>query len=100
MLTSATGNDPGEVPIIDVRSANGRTIVGNSSASGVTLADVKGALTGLKGSLSSAATKVASSVSTAVSGATSGITGAVNGAATSSIEKLSDSVTELVKGLS
>jgi hypothetical protein len=100
VLTSATGNDPGEVPIFDVRGANGRTIVGNSSASGVTLSDVKGALSGLKGSISSAATKVASSVSSAVTGATSGVTGAVNGAATSSINKLSDAVTELVKGLS
>lgn len=99
-ITSNTGNDPGDVPTYDVRGANGRTVVGNSTTSGATLVDVKGALSGLKGSLSSAATQVASSVSSAIDGAASGATGAINGAATSSINKLSEAVKELVKGLS
>lgn len=99
-ITSNTGNDPGDVPTFGVKGANGRTVIGNSTTSGATLVDVKGALSGLKSSLSSASTKVASSVSSAVSGATSGVTGAINGAATSSINKLSDAVTELVKGVS
>ena len=72
----------------------------NSSASDSTLDDVKGALSGLKESLSSAATTVASSVSTAVSGATSSASSSINGAATSAINKLSETVTELVSGLS
>jgi len=72
----------------------------NSTASGSTLSDVKGALSGLKSSVSSASTQVATSISTTVSNATSSATGAINGAATSAINKLSQSVTQLVSGLS
>lgn len=72
----------------------------NANAADSTLDDVKGALAGLKQSLSSAAVKVATSVSQAVSGATSGVTSAINGAASSAIGNLSTSVDELVKGLS
>ncbi|WP_447875902.1 hypothetical protein [Serratia fonticola] len=99
-ITSTTGNDPGEVPTFDVLAPNGRTVVGNASASSSTLVQVKGALSGLKNSLSSAATKVASSVSSVVSEATGEVTGAINGAATSSINKLSEAITDLVSGVS
>ncbi|WP_317473863.1 hypothetical protein [Cronobacter sakazakii] len=72
----------------------------NANASESTLDDVKGALTGLKQSLSSAAVSVATSVSNAVTSVTSGATSAINGAATSAINNLSTTVDELVKGLS
>ncbi len=72
----------------------------NTNASDATIDDVKGALAGLKSSLSSAATSVATSVSTAVSSSTKGITNAINSAAESSINDLSQSIDELVKGLS
>lgn len=72
----------------------------NSSATNSTLDDVTGALTGLKRSVSSAATSVATSVTTSVSNSTSGATSAINGAATSAINKLSSTVTELTVGLS
>ena len=72
----------------------------NANASDSTLDDVKGALTGLKQSLSSAAVSVATSVSNAVTSVTSGATSAINGAATSAINNLSTTVDELVKGLS
>lgn len=99
-LSNATGNvvEPGNNA--DIKSANGRTAMGNSGVTASTLTDVKGALSGLKNSLSSAATKVATSVSSSINESTSGITGAINGAATSSINKLSEAVTELVSGLS
>ncbi|HDG0630515.1 TPA: hypothetical protein PFA69_004658 [Serratia marcescens] len=99
-LSNATGNvvEPGNNA--DIKSANGRTVMGNSGVTASTLTDVKGALSGLKSSLSSAATKVAASVSSSINESTSGITGAINGAATSSINKLSEAVTELVSGLS
>lgn len=99
VLTSATAANSGATNS-NVRAASFTTENINSSTSGATLADVKGALTGLKGSLSSAATKVATSVSSSISESTSGVTGAINGAATSSINKLSEAVTELVSGLS
>lgn len=99
VLTSATAANS-RATNSNVRAASFTTENINSSTSGATLADVKGALTGLKGSLSSAATKVAKSVSSSINESTSGITGAINGAATSSINKLSDAVTELVSGLS
>jgi len=70
-----------------------------SSVEPSTIDDVKGALTGLKNSVSSAATNVATSVSSAVNSVTSPATTAINGAATSSINNLAKSVTELVKGL-
>lgn len=99
-LSNATGNvvEPGNNA--DIKSANGRTVMGNSGVTASTLTDVKGALSGLKNSLSSAATKVATSVSSSINESTSGITGAINGAATSSINKLSEAVTDLVSGLS
>lgn len=99
VLTSATAANS-RATNSNVRAASFTTENINSSTSGATLADVKGALTGLKGSLSSAATKVATSVSSSISESTSGVTGAINGAATSSINKLSEAVTELVSGLS
>ncbi|VEB99930.1 Uncharacterised protein [Cedecea lapagei] len=76
------------------------TVVGKASAQKSTLDEVKGALSGLKTSLSNAADAVATSVSSAVSNATSGATSAINGAATSAIDKLGTSINELVKGIS
>ncbi|RZF18824.1 phage baseplate protein [Serratia marcescens] len=99
-LSNATGNEVEPGNNADIKSANGRTVMGNSGVTASTLTDVKGALSGLKNSLSSAATKVATSVSSSINESTSGITGAINGAATSSINKLSEAVTELVSGLS
>lgn len=99
-ITSATGTKQGPSKPGDIKGANGRTENGNSGVTGASLSDVKGALSGLKKSLSSAATKVASSVSKGANNATSGFTGEINGAATSSIDKLSEAVNDLVKGLS
>lgn len=73
---------------------------GQSSAKPATLDDVKGALSGLKTSLSKASDSIATSVSTAVSDATSGATSAINGASKSSIDSLSKAVDDLVEGLS
>lgn len=99
-LSNATGTQQGPGKPEDIKGANGRTENGNSGVNGASLSDVKGALSGLKKSLSSAATKVASSVSKGISNATSGISGEINGAATSSIDKLSEAINDLVKGLS
>ena len=98
-LSSSTSNQ-GQVDNGTCQAPNAVTEQANSTATKSTLEDVKKALTGLKNSLSSAATKVATSVSTAVSDATSGVTSAINGAATSGIKDLSKAVDELVKGLS
>ncbi|ALX94892.1 hypothetical protein AV650_15625 [Serratia fonticola] len=87
-----TNNDICKAPAVVSDQVNGST-------KEATLDDVKKSLSGLKNSLSSAATEIASSVSSAVSEATGGVTGAINGAATSSIDKLSAAVTELVGGL-
>lgn len=99
MLTSTTANTTGATND-DVKAASFTTESVNASTSGATLDSVKGALSGLKNSISSASTKVASSVSSYISDATGDVTGAINGAATSSINKLSAAVTELVSGVS
>lgn len=98
-LTSTTANSNTTANSTS-KSASAITEKANSTATNSTLDDVKGALTGLKESVSSAATTVATSVSNAVGSATSGVTSAINGAATSAINNLSTSVKELVAGLS
>lgn len=98
-LTSTTANS-NITTNADSKAGSVVTEKANSSATNSTLEDVKGALTGLKKSVSSAATTVASSVSSAVSSVTSGATSAINGAATSAINNLSSTVDELVAGLS
>lgn len=98
-LTSTTANSNTTTNSTS-KSASAITEKANSTATNSTLDDVKGALTGLKESVSSAATTVATSVSNAVGSATSGVTSAINGAATSAINNLSTSVKELVAGLS
>lgn len=98
-LTSTTANSKTTANSTS-KAASAITEKANSTATNATLDDVKGALTGLKESVSSAATTVATSVSNAVNSATSGVTSAINGAATSAINNLSTSVKELVAGLS
>lgn len=98
-LTSTTANSNTTANSTS-KSASAITEKANSTATNSTLDDVKGALTGLKESVSSAAATVATSVSNAVGSATSGVTSAINGAATSAINNLSTSVKELVAGLS
>lgn len=71
----------------------------NSSTSEVTQSSVSSALTGLKNSVSSVATTVASKVSSVASNITQTTTASINGAATSAINKLSSSVTELIKAI-
>lgn len=71
----------------------------NSSTSDATQSGVSSALTGLKNSLSSTATTVASKVSSVSSNITQTTTASINGAATSAINKLSSTVTELVKAV-
>lgn len=99
MLTSTTANSNAAKNSTS-KSASTVTEKANSTATNSTVDDVKGALTGLKDSVSSAATAAATSVSSAVSTVTEGATSAINGAATSAINNLSDSITELVAGLS
>lgn len=99
MLSSTTSNNN----VANNDSSKAASVVTDkveSSASTSTLSDVKGALSGLKTSVSSATSTVATSVSSSVSSATAEATGAINGAATSAINKLSQSVTQLVSGLS
>ncbi|MEG2551385.1 MAG: hypothetical protein RSA68_03995 [Hafnia sp.] len=98
-LTSTTANSNTTANATS-KAASTVTEKANSTATNSTLEDVKGALTGLKESVSSAATTVATSVSNAVSNVTSGATSAINGAATSAINNLSTTVDELVAGLS
>ncbi|MET3815331.1 hypothetical protein [Pantoea sp. UYEF8] len=98
-LTSTTANSSTTANATS-KAASTVTEKANSTATNSTLDDVKGALTGLKSSVSSASAKVATSVSNAVSSTTSGATGAINGAATSAINNLSSTITELVSGLS
>lgn len=66
-------------------------------AKDATQSDVSGALSGLKQSLSSAYSDIATKVTTTISDVTKPATTAINGAATSAIDGLSKSVTELVK---
>ena len=82
------------------KAASAVTEKANSTASGSTLDDVKGALAGMKDSLSSAATTVATSVSSVASSTAAGVSTSINGAATSAINNLSSTVKELVAGLS
>lgn len=98
-LTSTTANDD-KAKNATSKASSVTTEKGNSTATASTLDDVKGALSGLKESVSSAATAVADSVSSAVTSATSSATSAINGAATSAINNLSSSVNSLVAGLS
>lgn len=62
-------------------------------------ASLSSALSGLKSTLSSAATNVADKVSSVTSSVTSGATTAINGSATSAINKLSETVTQIVKAI-
>lgn len=71
----------------------------NSSTTEATQSGVSSALTGLKNSVSSAATQVADKVSSTVNNITQTTTASINGANTSAINKLSSSVTDLVKAL-
>lgn len=73
---------------------------GQSSGKPATLDDVKGALSGLKKSVSKASDAIATSVSKGIGNATSGATSAINGASKSSIDTLSKAVDDLVEGLS
>lgn len=98
-LTSTTANNNTTANGTS-KAASVVTEKANSTATNSTLEDVKGALTGLKESVSSAATTVATSVTNAVSSATSGATSAINGAATSAIKNLATTIDELVAGLS
>lgn len=98
-LTSTTANSNTTANATS-KAASTVTEKANSTATNSTLEDVKGALTGLKDSVSSASTTVATSVSNAVISATSGATSAINGAATSAINNLATTVDELVAGLS
>ena len=97
-LTSTTAND-NTTSNETSKASSAVTEKANSTATNSTLDDVKGALTGLKDSISSAASSVATSVTNAVSSATSGLTSSINGAATSALNNLSTSVKELAAGL-
>ncbi|MDC9591042.1 hypothetical protein PSI23_17555 [Xenorhabdus sp. XENO-10] len=71
----------------------------NSGTKPPTLSDVKSALTGLKKSLSSAATKVADKVTSEFTKATSSVAGSLNNAVISSVDQMSKGVTDLAKNL-
>ena len=91
--SNTTKNSTSNAPSTNTEKAN-------STATDSTLEDVKGALSGLKQSVSSASTAIADTVSSAASSATSGVTSAINGSSTSAINKLSGAVNDLVKGIS
>ncbi|WP_210453544.1 hypothetical protein [Pantoea ananatis] len=78
-------------------SAVTEKVTGSTSAA--TQSSVSSALNGLKSSVSSAATTVANTVSSSVSNITQTTTSAINGASASAINKLSSTVTELVKAI-
>ncbi len=98
-LTNTTANSS-ITSNVTSKAASVVTEKANSTATNSTLDDVKGALTGLKKSVSSASSAVTTSVTNAVSSATSGVTSEINGAATSALKNLSATVDELVAGLS
>ncbi|WP_210461674.1 hypothetical protein [Pantoea ananatis] len=76
-------------------SAVTEKVTGSTSAA--TQSSVSSALNGLKSSVSSASTSVANTVSSSVSNITQTTTSAINGASASAINKLSSTVSELVK---
>jgi hypothetical protein len=78
-------------------SAVTENVTGSTSAA--TQSSVSSALNGLKSSVSSASTAVANTVSSSVSNITQTTTSAINGASASAINKLSSTVTELVKAI-